>query len=195
MATQNRKLKVFNRIQNVFILYCICPSSTANRWLKIFFIFFTILMIIILIISFIAGIGFFIRNFRIDLESALYSLIEIASGFISLNNTIFAFFMRKQIQNVIAQFQQIFDNSELVYCFIKIKFKISMIRFPVAKKQCFIRAYNRSEFIAFWLIYIWTPICCATMAILALISLSYYTIHDGFDNIDVEKLYVPLKFA
>lgn len=94
-------------------LLCVCPrEKTANRWILIRNILFSIFVMFSLIMASVTSIIFAKKFMKSDLENALPAAAQSVLAIGEIYTFFSALVLRKKVQHIFTAFQTVYDTCE-----------------------------------------------------------------------------------
>lgn len=106
-------MEVFSESSRILTLFSICPTDdTVNRWIKFRNVLIPILSLLIFVSFIGSAIAFSWHYLTTNLAAALYAIITIAAGSVSVYTLVAGYLLRKNILETFATFQTFYDTSK-----------------------------------------------------------------------------------
>lgn len=117
-------MKTLQENYQVFVLLCVCPSDKPiSRRMKIFYISISALCATVVFTALISSSVYFLKNYSIDLEGAIFAVAQIVAAFVISSTLIIAHFKRHDIKKIFNDIQSHYDA-----CKYRTKFSFSYLK-------------------------------------------------------------------
>lgn len=104
-------MKPLNLIYRIFVWLSICPSeNTLSSWIKRFRFGFFLALVTNFSLIFFSSAIFFQQNVFINLEIAIFSILQIITASIVIYSIVTAYVLRKKNTNIYKNLQQIYEQ-------------------------------------------------------------------------------------
>lgn len=168
------EVEVFETHKKFFTLISIYPPPSGTKaWQKLFFAGFTICAVVLLFFCLLGHFLYIIKYSSIDLQLMLTALFAFMGIFPAFYSLIVFYGLRHSVRRIIDQFQKICKNRAGLKVFAPINAK--------------------NEYLANFMIKYIFPGMTPSFIPMCVISYAYHAYTSGTDNVDVSKLYVPLR--